>query len=303
MEFLIFSFALCLCIFGAKGATASPIVKPEATTPKIVLEGNLKLCHATDEFIKILKFLRSTSEFSFHEDVSRSIAEQVSSGCDGAADRFAKVLVLLKTIGLSEKRSLEMALEFAKSAPDAQKNFIEIFTRTYLQEFFDYEYSKAMQIALELSRDYKGDARVARADFIALAKFCKDPQNLGLPISFCADYSVQVAKLSQFYPDGVAKNFVSLFKSLREKPEFVLDMKSALELTFGILKFGPRSQENFFQAFQFATSDFKLDKKKALNFAVGLAAHSFIGAQPPIMQTPASDLAGSGETPTTTAGP
>ncbi len=117
------------------------------------------LCHSTAEYIKTLKFLRSTHDFSFREKPSRMIADEVSRGCDGAAKRFSQVLLLLKSVGLSEKRSLEMALEFAHTNPEVQKNFVEIFTRAYLAEFLDYEYPRALRIAMDLSRDYKGDPR------------------------------------------------------------------------------------------------------------------------------------------------
>ncbi len=245
-----------------------------------------KLCSATDEYIKTLKFLRKTKEFTFREEISRSIAEQVSKGCDGAAERFAQVLLLLKTVGFSERKSLQQALDFAKESPDTQKNFVEIFSKSYLTEFFDYEYPRAIQLALDLSRDYKGDPALARADFISLVKFCKDTSNLDLPMSFCAEYAERVAKLSQYFTTGVEKPFFALFKDLREKKEFSLDVKTALIFSHDILQHGPKSAQNFFDAYQFAVKDHELTKTPALELALKIASRSHVDATPPIMQFP-----------------
>jgi len=251
-----------------------------------IKEATRKLCRASDEYIKTLKFLRKTKEFTFREELSRKIAEQVSKGCDGASERFAQVLLLLKTVGFSEKKSLQQALDFASESPDTQLNFVEIFSKLYLAEFFDYEYPKAIRLALDLSRDYQGDPAVARTDFIALVKFCKDTSNLDLPMSFCAEYAERVAKLSQYFITGVEKPFLTLFKDLREKKEFSLDVKAALIFSHDILRHGPKAAQNFFDAYLFAVKDHELTKAPAMELALKIASRSHIGATPPIMQFP-----------------
>jgi hypothetical protein len=148
------------------------------------------LCHSTEEYIKTLKFLRVTKEFQFPESTSRQIAEKVSRGCDGAADRFSQVLLLLKAVGLSDRRGLEMALEFSSQPPDVQKNFSEIFTRSFLAEFFDYDYATAARLAYELSKNYKGEPAQVREDFLELVHYCKDGKTLDLPTKLCAELTV-----------------------------------------------------------------------------------------------------------------
>lgn len=253
---------------------------------RLIKEASLKLCRSTAEYLETLKFLRKTKDFTFHEDVSRKISEQVAKGCDGAAERFAKVIQLLKTVGFSERRSLEMALRFSTEAPETQKNFVEIFSKAYLSEFFDFEYPRAMQLALDLSRDYKGDPAVARQDFIELVKFCKDKSNLDLSLIFCADYSERIAKLSQYFTKGVHQPFLSLFKDLREKKEFSLDVKTALTYTHDILSHGPLASANFFEAFNLAVKDHELQKNAALEFALRMAARSHVDDRPPVIQFP-----------------
>ena len=166
------------------------------------------LCHSTDEYVRTLKFLRSTKEISYPENTSRLIAEKVARGCDGASGRFSQVLLLLKAIGLSDRRGLEMALDFTSQTPDVQKNFIEIFSRSYLAEFFDYDYGTAARLAYELSKNYKGEPAQVREDFIELVRYCKDGKTLDLPTRLCAELTIKLARLSQYYPDGVRKPFL-----------------------------------------------------------------------------------------------
>jgi hypothetical protein len=288
MEILV---RVVLCI-STLLAGAAAFAGPYDTAPNAYLlraEAEKKLCSSTEEFIKALKFLRETKEFKFHEDEARGVALKVSAGCSGAAERFAQILILIRTTGFSEKKSLEMALQFAASSEDVQKNFLEIFSKSFLKEFFDYESTKALNVAYELSRDYKGDAARAREDYIALAKFCKGNDKLGLPMAFCSEYVVQVVKLSQYYQDGVVEPFMDLFKKLRSDKQYGLDMKLSLEVAYNILKSGPKSPENFHKAFSFAVEDLRLDKRKSIEFALLLADRSFIGGkEPPVLQFPAN---------------
>lgn len=251
---------------------------------KLIKEASAKLCHSTREYEESLKFLRKTKDFTFKENVSRLIAEQVSRGCDGAAERFSKVISLLKTVGFSEKKSLEMALRFSEEKPETQKNFVEIFKKSYLSEFFDFEYPRAMALALDLSRDYQGDPAVARADFIALVKFCKEKSNLDLPLSFCAEYAERLAKLSQYFTKGVSEPWQKLFQELREKKEFRLDVKNALIYSHDILAHGPLASTNFFDAFALAAKDHELARTDAMEFALRMAARSHVDKSPPILQ-------------------
>lgn len=243
-----------------------------------------KLCDSTDAYIKTIKFIRTNKDFHFNEEAARKIAAQVSKGCTGAAERFSQVLVLLKTVGLTEKKSLEIALEFVFSSPDVQKNFIEVFTKSFLAEFFDYEFPKAMKLALELSRDYEGNPETLRQDFISLVKYCKDKKGLDLPLSQCAAYAVPVAKLSQFHEKGVSQEFISLYEHLRFNKDFSFDVKKAMEVTPRILQSGPKAKQNFFSAYEFASKDLEYDRTKSLAFALDLSDRSYVGEKPPILQ-------------------
>lgn len=257
---------------------------PKSPDDKAIAEAKKSLCNPADEYIKALKFLRETKDFSFQEQVARKIAFQVSRGCDGAAERFSQILVLIKAVGFSERKAMDMALEFAAQRPEVQKAFLEIFTKSFLKEFFDYDSARALRLAFELSTAYRGDPSQAREDFVELSKFCRDSKKLNLPIHFCSEYAVRLAKLSQHYESGVRQPFMDFYKSLREKREFGLDIKFALEIAYGVLKSGPTAAPNFIKAFEFATTDLKLDKKKAIEFALEISSNAHLGEAPPVLQ-------------------
>lgn len=243
------------------------------------------LCSSTDEYVKTLTFLRTSKEFLVPEKTARLISEKVSKGCDGAAERFEKILLLMKSAGLSDPKSLETALRFSAYTPDVQRNFSEIFSKAFLAEFFDYDYATAIALALELSRDYEGEPATVREDFLYLAKLCKDGKNMELPAKTCAEYAVKVAKLSASFPEGIRPHFQKLYQTLREDRDFGMDIKSALELTYKILRNGPRAPDNFMSAYQFAmkAEGLELGRSQALEFALRMARHSYTGNKLPII--------------------
>ena len=247
-----------------------------------------QVCRSTREYIETLQFLRESKELGFGEESSKKIADQVSKSCTGGAKRFADVILLLKTVGMSERKSLEMALDFSARPPDVQKNFVEIFTRAYLSEFFDYDYTRAMKLALDMSIDYKGDPKIAREDFLSLVKFCKESENLDLPLVFCTEYVEKVSKLSQFYPNGLKKNFLDLYDAFRNNDDFLLTVKASLKLTYEILEHGPLASDNFFEGFKLATKELNFTKEEALRFAVDMAVRSHTTNTPPVANAESS---------------
>lgn len=278
---LLFAFAVSCAAAWASGEDMPP-----SEHELQIAAQDKSLCSSTDEYVKTLKFLRATRELQFTETTSRLIAEKVARACDGGAERFAKVLMLLHTVGLSDHKALAMALDFASRPPDVQKNFTEIFTHAFLNEFFDYDYPTAARLAYELSRDYKGEPAQVRDDFLELVRYCKDGKTLDLPTKICAELTVRLARLSQYYPSGIRKPFYKIFKELRERKDFLLDMKTALDISYNVLKNGPRAPENFFKAYAYATGKdgLDLDKHLAIAFALRMADRSYVGGEtPPII--------------------
>jgi hypothetical protein len=259
---------------------------------KAAEEFDSKLCSSTNEYIATLKFLRTTQVILVTENAARMIADRVSKACDGAADRFAKILKMFKSVGLSDRKAMELALDFAARPTEVQKNFIAIFTSAYLAEFLDYDYAPAVALAYELSKDYKGDPVQVREDFIELMHFCKDGQKLDLPIKLCSEYTIKMARLSQNFKDGVRASFYKLFQRLRDDRTFAMDIKSALELPYNILRTGPRGPDNFFTGYDFAMLEkdgLGMTHAEAIEVGLRMAHRSYLGSEPPYLPNP-SDL-------------
>ncbi len=252
---------------------------------KAVDEHERNLCSSTKEYIETLKFLRSTQVMLVTEETARMIADRVSKSCDGGAERFSKILKLLKAVGLSDRKTMEMALDFASRPPEVQKNFLAIFTHAFLAEFFDYDFGTAVALAYELSKDYKGDPVQVREDFIELVHFCKDGQKLDLPMKMCSEYTIKMARLSQHFQQGVRAPFYKLYERFRDDRTYAMDIKTALELSYNILRNGPRGPENFFGAYDFAMKEdgLAMSHAQAVEFGLRMAHRSYRGEQPPIL--------------------
>lgn len=247
-----------------------------------------RLCSSTKEYIETLKFLRTTQVIMVTETAARMIADRVSKSCDGGADRFARILKMFKTVGLSDRKAMELALDFSSRPVDVQKNFIAIFTSAYLAEFLDYDYTPAVALAYELSKDYKGDPVQVREDFIELMHFCKDGQKLDLPIKLCSEYTIKMARLSQNFKDGVRSSFYKLYQRLTDDRQFSMDIKSSMELSYNILRNGPRAPENFFAGYDYAMTEegLGMSHAQAVEFGLRMAHRSYRGTEPPFMPNP-----------------
>lgn len=252
---------------------------------KALLEQKEKSCESTTEYIQVLEFMRANKDFLVTETAARQIADRVSQGCTGSARRFTKILTMLKKVGISDRKALEMAFDFANLPDYVQTNFSEIFTKSFLAEFFDYDFTTALALAMELSKNYRGDPVQVRNDFLELVKFCKDGTQLDLPTKLCAEYTVKLARLSQYYAEGLREPFHKVYRALRDKEEFSYDIKSSLDLTYSILKGGPKAIDNFFSAFNYASNKDGLGfaQDKAMKFALKMAGRSFKGKEPVVI--------------------
>ena len=134
---------------------SSVVVASGAPQPLAEVEPEVRLCHSTQEYIAALEFLRKKGTAGLRDEVARGLADHVSRGCDGAAERFRETYLLLSKIGVAHVRSLEMAMEFSQLKPEVQENFFEILKHSYLAEFFNYDFDVALKIAYEFSKNLK----------------------------------------------------------------------------------------------------------------------------------------------------
>lgn len=246
-------------------------------------------CDPIKEYKEALNFFRTEkTEVNPSEARSREMAQKISLGCKGAAKRFVKVFLLLKKSGVDHSRALVYSIEFANSDDDTVENFFELFKKTYLGEYYDLDYSSALKLSFELSKKYKGNRKQAREDFLELSKFCLSKEGLNLPVTQCADISISLARLSQFFPDGIRNDFYKLYKALREDRRFGVNVLTAMRIIKEVLPYGPTATQTFLQSYEFAIDPKGLASggMAAVKFAVSMAKSAVKQWPPPIYTPP-----------------
>lgn len=253
---------------------------------------DVKLCDSTTEFIATFEFLRKNGGAGMKDEVARGVADHVARGCDGASTRFEETYGLLTKMGVSQIKSLEMSIEFSRLDSDIQKNFFEILKHSYLSEFFDYDFDVALRIAFEFSRDLKGNHVRARDDFISLVKFCLDKNNMALPANVCGLMALDLVRLSPYFPMGIFKPFTEFYEKLRVGESYGLSVRDTIEVVMRVLKYGPRSPDNFNRAYDYALSEkgLRARPREALLFALRMARRSATGQPLPLAKGEDSEL-------------
>ncbi len=259
-----------------------------------------ELCSPTKEFKEALSFMRlNKSDINPSEGRARLMAAEIAKGCDGAASRFAKVYLVLVKSGVDIGKSVETALKFSKEDDETTENFFQIFKKTYLSEFFDFDYSSAIQLSYEISTQYKGNRKKSREDFLNLLKYCTDKNEISLPMKTCAELTLKLARLSQYYPDGIFKSFVELYKTLRTDKRFGVSVSVAISILMDVLPYGPTAPKNFIESYDYAmsTEGLGVEGKEALQFALAMAHRSSKKLPPPIYIPPKEIILQNGAEP------
>ena len=252
-----------------------------------------RLCYSTQEYIEAFEFLRSKKVVSMSHDMALIVADQTSRGCGGAAKRLRETYLLLSKMGVSHVKALEIAIEFSQLTPEVQKNFFELLKHSYLREFLDYNFNKALKIAYEFSKGQKIYHDRARNDFLSLVNFCMDSNKISVPLSACGQVALELVRLSPYYSEGIFKPFQKLYGKLRARENLNLSAKDLLEVTVRVLKYGPRASSNFFEGYNYALSKVGLaySSHKALEFALRMARRSFKGSFLPVAKSEEEKIA------------
>lgn len=246
-------------------------------------------CNPIKEYREAINFFRVyKQEINPSEALSRRMAGEIAKGCNGAAQRFVKTFLLLKKSGVDQPRAIQYAMEFVNSDDETVENFFELFKKTYLGEYFDLDYTSALKISFELSKQYKGNRKRARTDFLEISKFCLQKGGINLPAVQCADLAVSMSRLSQYYPEGVQGDFFKLYKTLTEDRRFGVSVQTALRIIREVLRYGPTAPSNFLKSYEYAIDPSGLASGGigAVKFAILMAKNSVKHWPPPIYTPP-----------------
>ena len=228
-------------------------------------------CPSAREYVTALSFLREQKVSLGSERSARDISERVAAGCAGAARRFIQVVKLLQKVGLTAKDTVETAVEFIDKTDETMEAFVIVFQNAYAKNGLDLDLQTSLNLAKELSLEFKSKPEFAKKDFETTAKFCLN--SLSLPRPICAKLAGRIAKLSESTNIAAASYFVSAFEFLTDKAEVNLPTSEALALSEKIISQHPKGIENFKQAYKFsiAKEGLNLDKRKSIEFALKMA--------------------------------
>ncbi len=247
-----------------------------AKSKKDVEEEKDLTCHSTREYVATLKFIqKKASRLGLSEANAKLVADEVSQGCDGSAQRFIDIVNALLVAELDPKSSVETGLRFAKATDIETKNFLTVFKRAFLGKYLDLDLRNSVKLAESLSIDYKGEAQEVASDFIKLVSFCTDTKKLDLPYLKCAQLAAKVTSTRPEFKPYAANDFLKLFKFIRDdKPH--RSSGEALQIAEEVVTFGPTAAENYIQAYQFAASKSGLqyEDARAMEWAMLMAKRS-----------------------------
>jgi hypothetical protein len=157
--------------------------------------------------------------------------------------------------------------------------YLEVFRTAYARDGFDLTAGDSLQMAKQLSLAMVGTfseidpekaQRQVLEDFYSVGNYCDSTTGLNLSKPQCAALATRIAKLGAGRFSNLRRSFESLSDFLRQTdPGPGLTLTEALRLTEEILAYGPHSDENFKNAYQYAQREkgLSLSTQESLLFA------------------------------------
>ncbi len=254
------------------------LYEPKIKKIELVIKDNktYKTCDSALEFQKAVDFLLKKSDLGLSESQSMEKAVRISKGCNGAADRFSSLFLLLKKSGVDLGKSFDLALEFSQLDDAKAKSFREIFQKSFLENYLDLDFMSSFRLSLELSKDYTGDPDLLLKDFLSFVKFCTGEKEMALSFQACRELVVKMTKHTSMYKDGVFPSFEKLYKYTRQNKYFGLSIQETLSIVGQVLSYGPKAPENFQNSIEYALTKgpIKFSDSMAINLALTLVKHS-----------------------------
>lgn len=256
---------------------SSEINSKEVGKIKVTEETDYSACSSSKEFQLTYEELKKEELLSLSERDNIFISYEVSKACDGAAHRFKKILQILIQSGVDKKKSIEIALHFAKKTDQKVEAFILVFRGTFLERYMDLDFKGALATSLNLALNVKGNPQNAAQDFREILDYCISNKGSGLPYKTCTPYALELSQYSHLYPSGMKKSFQELMTFFTQQKEIDYTLSRSLKLSAKVLRKGPKSVESFYEQFKYSVSDkMRLPTKAALELSVKVAENSYI---------------------------
>ncbi len=232
-------------------------------------------CESSQEFVSTFEYLRKQKSFTLPESEIFKTSLLVSENCNGASLRFQKMLDTLVLTGVDHSHALKFSVQYSQQDSAAVEAFISLFQGLVLEKKFNLPYYEAFETAKFFAESSKGNKIELKKDFLGFLSFCfEDPNGTMLSLNQCRSLSLKYLGLHKYYPNGVFRDFKSLFLFLRDQKETGLPIASALTLTQEVLLNGPGARKNFVDSYKYGLNKLNMKPGQALALALKLAAYT-----------------------------
>lgn len=237
------------------------------------LESNY--CPTTKEFITVYEYLKSKKGY-FKPKWAMDTANDVATGCKGAAMRFIKVFELLLRAETYADDAAKLGVMAANSTDEVTESFIETFQKAYLKNYLDLDLGSSIKLARGLSFTYKGKVKNAQDDFTKLVRFCSAKNSLNLSKPVCAKLAYRVSLLGQDTPGGIYDAFYTGFDYLTSGRGPKVTVETALRVSEELVSVSPMAVYNFVKAYEYGMNKegMGLTVTQAVKFARNLGKTS-----------------------------
>jgi hypothetical protein len=231
-------------------------------------------CESTREFVTTLQYLRDNSALSLGEPEARGLAEKVSGGCTGAADRFISVVKTLGVAGLGGREAAQIAVRYARASDEQAETFLSVFKHAFSSDALDLDLRLSVDVASQLSSGFNGSSLQAKEDFERFVDFCLAQEKMNLPRPTCAPIAAKLTKKGEAYGKSVFPSFERLFEFLKSEKGGGLTANDVLRTTESVVELSPSAADNFILGYRFGVSKqgLGLSAADALAFAKRMAA-------------------------------
>lgn len=236
---------------------------------------NAMSCESTKEFISTLEYLRKQKNFSLPDSENFKAALLVSKNCNGASQRFQRIINTLVMTGVDHDQALHFAVKYSQEDNESVDAFLSLYEGLVLEKKFNLPYYQAFETAKFFAESTKGNKSELKKDFLGFLSFCfEDSDGTLLPLDQCRKISFKYLDLHKYYAHGVFNEFKSLFDYLRNKRETGLPIARALAVTQEVLINGPGSRKNFIDSYQYGLNQLNLKPSQALSLSLKLASYT-----------------------------
>lgn len=264
---------ISLMITALVACQTPPDPKTELDGP-IVTKTGKEFCQSAREYVTTLEYLRKNDDrFALNETQRREVANRVSLGCTGAAERFSETVELMMKLEIGSMNALYLGQKLAFKERMFTEAFLKVFKKAYLAEYLDLDIKRSVRLAEVFALEFEGDLALALEDFEELVLLCIRGRDFGLSHVHCADVAGQVAIASGKSGISLRDDFIKAYEFLQAQDGVRAPLGLALKVAKRIVVQGPGAVDNFITAYKYSVKEqgLGMDARRSIRFALEMA--------------------------------